>query len=71
MLEETQALMGATRLASGYFRQPRPASVNPIVQHYLLRVAFHSQVALALFCNAFHIDAQKGQTIHYGLPLLR
>ena len=59
--------MGATRLASGIFQQPRPASVNPIVQHYLLRDAFHSQV----FCNAFHIDVQKGQTIHYGLPLLR
>ena len=26
MLEETQALMGATRLASGIFQQPRPAS---------------------------------------------
>ncbi len=63
--------MGATRLASGYFRQPRLASVNPIVLHYLLRDAFHSQVVLALFCNAFHIAAQKGQTIHYGLPLLR
>ena len=25
MLEETQALMGATRLASGIFQQPRPA----------------------------------------------
>ncbi len=63
--------MGATRLASGIFQQPRPASVNPIVQHYLRRVAFHSQVVLALFCNAFHIAAQKGQTIHCGLPLLR
>ena len=49
----------------------RPASVNPIVQHYLLRDAFHSQVVLALFCNAFHIAAQKGQTIMNGLPLLR
>ena len=54
--------MGATRLASGIFQQPRLASVNPLVQHYLLRDAFHSQVVLALFCNAFHIDAQKGQT---------
>ena len=63
--------MGATRPASGIFQQPRPASVNPIVQHYLLRDAFHSQVALALFCNAFHIAAQKGQTIMNGLPLLR
>ncbi len=63
--------MGATRLASGIFQQPRPASVNPLVQHYLLRDAFHFQVVLALFCNTFHTTAQKGQTIHYGLPLLR
>ncbi len=27
MLEETLALMGATRLASGIFQQPRPALV--------------------------------------------
>ena len=63
--------MGATRLASGIFQQPRPVSVNPLVQHYLLRDAFHFQVVLALFCNAFHTTAQKGQTIMNGLPLLR